>query len=47
MTGAVTLQAVVRAIGQKFSGDVADRNMLAANDAHEYVQREISELMHA
>jgi pyruvate ferredoxin oxidoreductase gamma subunit len=47
MTGAVTLQAVVRAIGQKFSGDVADRNMLAANDAHEYVQREISELTHA
>jgi pyruvate ferredoxin oxidoreductase gamma subunit len=47
MTGAVTLQAVVRAIGQKFSGDVGDRNMLAANDAHEYVQREISELMHA
>jgi pyruvate ferredoxin oxidoreductase gamma subunit len=47
MTGVVTLEAVVQAIGQKFSGDVADRNMLAATEAHDFVQREITELSHA
>ncbi len=47
MTGAVTLQAVVRAIAQKFSGEIADRNVLAANAAHEYVQHEIRELARA
>ena len=47
MTGAVTLQAVVRAIAQKFSGEIADRNVLAANVAHEYVQHEVRELAHA
>ena len=47
MTGVVTLEAVVQAIGQKFSGDIADRNMLAATEAHDFVQREIRELSHA
>jgi len=47
MTGAVTLQAVVRAIAQKFSGEIADRNVLAANAAHEYVQHEVRELSRA
>jgi pyruvate ferredoxin oxidoreductase gamma subunit len=47
MTDEVTLEAVVQAIGQKFSGDVADRNMLAATEAHDFVQREIRELAHA
>jgi pyruvate ferredoxin oxidoreductase gamma subunit len=47
MTGAVTLQAVVRAIGQKFSGEIADRNMLAADVAYEYVQDQIRELTRA
>ncbi len=47
MTGVVTLDAVVQAIGQKFSGDIADGNMLAASEAHEFVQSEISELTHA
>jgi pyruvate ferredoxin oxidoreductase gamma subunit len=47
MTGAVTLQAVVRAISQKFSGDVGDRNMLAADVAYELVQHEIRELTRA
>jgi pyruvate ferredoxin oxidoreductase gamma subunit len=47
MTGAVTLQAVVRAIAQKFSGEIADRNMLAADVAYEYVQHEIRELTRA
>jgi pyruvate ferredoxin oxidoreductase gamma subunit len=47
MTGAVTLQAVVRAIAQKFSGEIADRNMLAADVAYEFVQYEIRELTRA
>jgi pyruvate ferredoxin oxidoreductase gamma subunit len=47
MTGAVTLQAVVRAIAQKFSGEIADRNMLAADVAYELVQHEIRELTRA
>jgi pyruvate ferredoxin oxidoreductase gamma subunit len=47
MTGAVTLQAVVRAIAQKFSGEIADRNMLAADVAYEYVQYEVRELTRA
>ena len=47
MTAAVTLQAVDRAIAQKFSGEIADRNMLAADVAYEYVQHEIRELTRA
>jgi pyruvate ferredoxin oxidoreductase gamma subunit len=47
VTGAVTLQAVVRAIAQKFSGEIADRNMLAADVAYEFVQHEIRELTRA
>ena len=47
MTGAVALQAVVRAIAQKFSGEIADRNMLAADVAYEYVQYEVRELTRA
>jgi pyruvate ferredoxin oxidoreductase gamma subunit len=47
MTGAVTLQAVVRAIAQKFSGEIADRNMLAADVAYEFIQHEIRELTRA
>ena len=47
MTGAVTLQAVVRAISQKFSGEIAGRNMLAADVAYELVQHEIKELTRA
>jgi pyruvate ferredoxin oxidoreductase gamma subunit len=47
MTGVVTLQAVVRAIAQKFSGEIADRNMLAADVAYELVQHDIRELTRA
>ena len=47
MTGAVTLQAVIRAIAQKFSGEIADRNMLVSDIAYEYVQHEIREVTRA
>jgi pyruvate ferredoxin oxidoreductase gamma subunit len=46
-TRIVSLQAVSRAIAQKFSGEIADRNVLAAEVAHEYVQDEIRELTNA
>jgi pyruvate ferredoxin oxidoreductase gamma subunit len=47
MTGVVQLQAVIRAIAQKFSGEVADRNMLAADVAYEFIQHDIRELTRA
>lgn len=47
MTGAVTLRAVVRAIAQKFSGEIVDRNMLAADVAYELVQHDVRELTRA
>jgi 2-oxoacid:acceptor oxidoreductase, gamma subunit, pyruvate/2-ketoisovalerate family len=47
MTGAVTLRAVIRAIAQKFSGEIADRNMLAADVANEYVHHETRGLTRA
>jgi len=47
MTGVVTLQSVVVAIAQKFSGEIAGRNMLAADVAYEFVQHEIRELTRA
>ena len=41
-------EAVVQAIGQKFSGDVADaQHVAAARGAYDYVQREIRELARA
>jgi pyruvate ferredoxin oxidoreductase gamma subunit len=47
MTGVVALESVTRAISQKFSGEIADRNVKAAEVAHEHVQREVRELTHA
>ena len=48
MTGAVTLQAVVRAIAQKFSGrDRRPQHARGHRGAYEYVQREIQELARA
>ena len=41
MTGVVSLEVVARAIRQKFSGEIADRNVLAAEDAYESVQHEV------
>jgi pyruvate ferredoxin oxidoreductase gamma subunit len=47
LTGIVDLQSVIRAIGQKFGGEIADRNMLAADAAYERVQHEMRELTRA
>jgi len=38
--GVISLEAVQRAIGQKFSGGVAQRNIAAANDAYRIVREE-------
>ncbi|HEY1238166.1 MAG TPA: 2-oxoacid:acceptor oxidoreductase family protein [Solirubrobacterales bacterium] len=46
MTRIVRLQSVNRAISQKFSGEVADHNMLAADVAFRFVLRQI-EMSHA
>lgn len=40
MTRVVTLQAVTRAISQKFSGEIADRNVLAADIAFRSIKTE-------
>ena len=43
MTGVVTQEGVIRAITRKFSGEIADRNMRAADVAHDRVQRDVGE----
>jgi pyruvate ferredoxin oxidoreductase gamma subunit len=47
MTGVVSLKGVVRAIEQKFSGELAEGNATAAKVAHEAVRREVEGLAHA
>jgi pyruvate ferredoxin oxidoreductase gamma subunit len=47
LSGVVSIESVAKAIRDKFSGSVADRNVLAAEAACEYVGREIEELTHA
>ena len=47
MTGVVSLESVARAIRQKFSGEIADSNVLASEDAYESVQQEVRELTRA
>jgi pyruvate ferredoxin oxidoreductase gamma subunit len=43
LSGVISLDAVGAAVRQKFSGSVADRNVLGAEQAFEYVQGEIKE----
>jgi len=47
LAGMVTLDAVVHAIRDTFSGALADQNAAAATEAYDYVQNEIRELAHA
>ncbi len=47
LTGVVTLEAVAHAIRDKFRGAVAEANVAAATEAHEFVRREREELTHA
>jgi pyruvate ferredoxin oxidoreductase gamma subunit len=46
-SGLLTLEAVSHAIRAKFGGALAERNVAAATEAHEYVRRELRGLAHA
>ena len=45
--GLVSIEAVEHAIRHTFDGAVAEANVAAAREAHDYVRREIDELAHA
>jgi pyruvate ferredoxin oxidoreductase gamma subunit len=47
LAGVVSLDSVAAAVREKFKGEVAERNVLAAEKAFEYVQREKAEPAHA
>jgi pyruvate ferredoxin oxidoreductase gamma subunit len=47
LSGLITLDAVAHAIRDTFSGKVADGNVAAASEAHDYVRRELEELARA
>ena len=47
LSGLITLDAVAHAIRDKFSGAVAEGNVAAASEAHDFVQRQMQELSHA
>jgi pyruvate ferredoxin oxidoreductase gamma subunit len=47
LSAAITIDAVADAIRQKFSGKLADSNIAAAREAHEYVQEHKKENTHA
>jgi len=44
LSGAVAIGSVVKAIRDKFKGSVAEKNVLAAEKAYEYVERERAEV---
>ncbi len=46
-TGIVSLDALARAVGERFEGAVADANIAAAREAHAWVTAEMGELAHA
>ena len=47
LAGLVSIEAVEHAIRHTFAGAVAEANVAAAREAHDYVRREIAELAHA
>jgi pyruvate ferredoxin oxidoreductase gamma subunit len=47
LTGLITLDAVVHAIRHTFSGGIAESNVTAATEAHDFVHAEMKELSHA
>ena len=47
LSGLITLEAVSHAIREKFSGKIAEGNVAAAAEAHEYIRNELLELSHA
>jgi pyruvate ferredoxin oxidoreductase gamma subunit len=47
LSGLITLEAVAQAIREKFAGKVADTNIAAAGEAHDFVKKELEELARA
>lgn len=47
LSGVVSIESLAKAIRDKFSGSVAERNVRAAEAARGYVGRELAELAHA
>ena len=47
LSGLITLEAVAQAIREKFAGKVADANIAAAGEAHDFVEKELEELARA
>jgi pyruvate ferredoxin oxidoreductase gamma subunit len=47
LSGLISASSIVSAVGEKFSGTVAKRNVAAAEAAFEYVEGEMRELAHA
>ncbi|MCX7176943.1 MAG: 2-oxoacid:acceptor oxidoreductase family protein [Proteobacteria bacterium] len=43
LSGLITLDSVIAAVRDKFSGKIADGNIAAASEAYEYVKREMQE----
>jgi pyruvate ferredoxin oxidoreductase gamma subunit len=41
LTGVVSLDSVLRAIGERFGGTMAEANRAAAADAYEYVRQHL------
>jgi pyruvate ferredoxin oxidoreductase gamma subunit len=47
LSGAISLDAVARAIGERFPGIVGERNVAAAQAAHDWIEAELRELRNA
>ncbi len=47
LSGLITLEAVAHAIREKFTGKLADANIAAAGEAHDFVKKELEELARA
>jgi pyruvate ferredoxin oxidoreductase gamma subunit len=46
-TGLISLESLARAVAERFTGDLAERNIAAAREAHAWVTSEMGELAHA
>ncbi len=47
LSGLIRLESVIKAIGEKFSGKVADGNIAAATEAYNLIKTRMAEVQHA
>jgi len=47
LSGLIRLESVIQAIGEKFSGKVADGNIAAATEAYNLIKARMTEVQHA